>query len=313
MSPWIWITVAVGGPSVEALAALDAELEAFHAAWRPPDWASLDPDVLALHLDQLRDIDQRVRSTQPPSDWTESERSALRAGVGARMGAIDQTTTEAMRALLASGAWPTLSEHGPQACLNAWLLVQHADRDVAFQKEVLAVMRPLVAAEAYPARHLAYLEDRVAVNEDRPQTYGTQGRCGDDARWTPKAVVAPEALDARRAEVGLGPMADYQDRFDCAGHQAAGMNLLRAEDYPGCQAAFTALAQNKGTAAGRRSPLYNAACCASLGGDLDAGFDLIRRALADGWTDRAKLQTDPDLANLRADRRWQTLPLPTEP
>lgn len=49
----------------------------------------------------------------------------------------------------------------------AWLLVQHMDYDVAFQKEFLKYLKP--ETEEYK-----YLTDRVASNMGQKQVYGTQ-------------------------------------------------------------------------------------------------------------------------------------------
>ena len=49
--------------------------------------------------------------------------------------------------------------------------------------------------------------------EDRPQLYATQGRCVDTGVWEPREVIDEDEVDARRAEMGLEPLADYIARF----------------------------------------------------------------------------------------------------
>jgi 8-oxo-dGTP pyrophosphatase MutT (NUDIX family)/RNA:NAD 2'-phosphotransferase (TPT1/KptA family)/GNAT superfamily N-acetyltransferase len=55
----------------------------------------------------------------------------------------------------------------PKALHDAWLLVQHMDKDVAFQKEFLKHLKP-------GTQDFKYLTDRVAVNSGQPQQFGTQ-------------------------------------------------------------------------------------------------------------------------------------------
>ncbi len=55
----------------------------------------------------------------------------------------------------------------------------------------------------------------MAHNAGRAQTYGTQGRCVAPGDWRPFELVEPAALDARRASVGLEPIAEYEARFTC--------------------------------------------------------------------------------------------------
>jgi hypothetical protein len=53
--------------------------------------------------------------------------------------------------------------------------------------------------------------------------------------------------------------------------------------------------------------LYDRACCLSQAKQLDAAFDSLQRALTAGFDDDEQLNTDKDLANLRADARWVSL------
>jgi hypothetical protein len=53
------------------------------------------------------------------------------------------------------------------------------------------------------------LEDRVALGEGRPQTYGSQLRTDGNGPLYVPAIADPDHVDERRAAVGLPPMADY--------------------------------------------------------------------------------------------------------
>jgi hypothetical protein len=115
-----------------------------------------------------------------------------------------------MELLLATGHWPTKARVGPDAAQGAWLIAQHADTQLDVQRVALALLRVAVAeggAGASGARELAMLEDRVAVNEGRPQTYGTQIAEVADGKPVPWPCTEPERLDELRAGVGLEPLA----------------------------------------------------------------------------------------------------------
>jgi len=49
---------------------------------------------------------------------------------------------------------------------------------------------------------------------------------------------------------------------------------------------------------------YNAACCYSLAGELDASFTQLDHSIAGGYFDLNLLDHDTDLTNARADARW---------
>lgn len=125
---------------------------------------------------------------------------------------VDERNTARMRQIVAEIGWPTISKVGPQASQMAWLLVQHADRDRDFQRACLALMRAQPAGEV-DVSTIAYLEDRVRIGEGRPQLYGTQFHANEQGELEPFPIEDQEQVDARRAEVGLGTLAEYADQM----------------------------------------------------------------------------------------------------
>ena len=104
--------------------------------------------------------------------------------------------------------WFTISEFGLEGNQNAWLLVQHADHDPPFQRQVLTILEPLAAKGETNPKKYAYLYDRVASSFAEPkerklQRYGTQGMCSGPGTWEPLPVEDPDKLDERRAAIGL--------------------------------------------------------------------------------------------------------------
>lgn len=63
---------------------------------------------------------------------------------------------------------------GEQAATNFWLPIQHADNDVAFQQEMLTAMGKEIEKGSKDKAHYAMLEDRVNVNQNKPQRFGSQ-------------------------------------------------------------------------------------------------------------------------------------------
>jgi hypothetical protein len=90
-----------------------------------------------------------------------------------------------------------------------WLLVQHADADLGFPKQCLALLEPLVKIQEVSEINYAYLYDRVAVAEHRPQRWGTQ--FGSDGE--PQPIEDAANVDARRKAVGLGTMDEYRQKM----------------------------------------------------------------------------------------------------
>lgn len=117
---------------------------------------------------------------------------------------VDRKHTSRMKEIVARFGWPTVSKVGRKGTNAAWLLIQHADHDVKFQKECLTLMKSTPESEV-EKRNIAYLEDRVRVNTGKPQLYGTQfTKVGDN--FVPRNIENPEQVDERRIEVGLGTL-----------------------------------------------------------------------------------------------------------
>ena len=115
----------------------------------------------------------------------------------------DQANTAWLKGDLEAHGWPKVSTDGKDMADDAWLLVQHADHDVDFQRKVLAMLGALLPAREVSLHDYALLYDRVATHDGRPQRYGTQGLCIGAGQWQPNDVEDPANLDARRAAAGM--------------------------------------------------------------------------------------------------------------
>jgi hypothetical protein len=73
--------------------------------------------------------------------------------------------------------WPTAELVGEEAARAAWLIAQHADRQLDVQRRALQLMEQAVSAGSASPRELAFLRDRTLVNEGRQQA-GTGVRTG---------------------------------------------------------------------------------------------------------------------------------------
>jgi len=107
--------------------------------------------------------------------------------------------------------WPESRSWGESAANAAWLLVQHADTDLAFQRDILESLNSFRTSSDADKRRLAMLTDRVAVASGLDQVYGTQGRCSVDG-WQMFAVIDEANLDRRRAELGMSSIEEYKSQ-----------------------------------------------------------------------------------------------------
>jgi hypothetical protein len=93
---------------------------------------------------------------------------------------------------------------------HLWLLSQHADREPKFQKKMLSIFEKIAAKKIRNRKYYAYLYDRVQINQNCAQRYGTQGKCIGHRQWQPFLIENLARLNQRRVKVGLGKFAFYQ-------------------------------------------------------------------------------------------------------
>jgi hypothetical protein len=124
-----------------------------------------------------------------------------------RMESVHVKNAARLRELIGLHGWPAEDIAGPDGCGAAWLIAQHAVGEPQFQRSVLELMRASVAEGRSPAWHAAYLEDRIAMQEGRPQRYGSQWMDDPrDGRPRPWKLADPDRVTAFRASVGLAPL-----------------------------------------------------------------------------------------------------------
>lgn len=103
---------------------------------------------------------------------------------------------------------PHISVVGEDAASEFWLLVQHQDTHLDFQKRVLRDMKRAADEGEASKVNYAYLYDRVMVNEGKPQHWGTQITC-KNGKTVLDPVDNPAGLAQRREELQLMPLDKY--------------------------------------------------------------------------------------------------------
>jgi hypothetical protein len=131
----------------------------------------------------------------------------------AKLRNVDRKNLVRMKEIVDRSGWPGKTLVGSDGAQAAWLLVQHADSDVCFQKRCLALINAAVKKGEASPEQMAYLTDRVRVAEKKKQVYGTQFH-EVGGKQEPYPVEDEAGLDRRRKEVGMPPMAEYRKLID---------------------------------------------------------------------------------------------------
>jgi hypothetical protein len=154
-------------------------------------------DELRRELITMREEDSRVRAELMAAN-------ELGGAYVPRMEEVHTRNAARLRELIELHGWAAEDIAGKDGAEAAWIIVQHAIGEPEFQRRSLRRMQECADAGRIPAWHAAYLEDRIAMYEGRPQRFGTQWI--DDPRdghMRPWKLTDPDAVNELRAGVGL--------------------------------------------------------------------------------------------------------------
>lgn len=157
-------------------------------------------DALRAELIQMKEHDLQVRQRL-------LDEAKLGGFYVPEMEAVHRQNAARLREIIAEHGWPHQEIAGEDGAQAAWLIAQHAIGEPDFQRQTLVLLKKHAAEGKLPAWHAAYLEDRIAVQEGRPQRYGTQWI--DDIRdglARPFPLEDPDRVNEFRSSVGLSPL-----------------------------------------------------------------------------------------------------------
>jgi hypothetical protein len=156
---------------------------------------------LRAKLLEMQAEDLRTRS--------ELERTGeLFDGYAKRMEAIHVRNADALEAIIETHGWPGFSLVGPDGARAAWFVLQHSISRPGLMRKCLPLIRAASERQDVKAAYPAYLEDRIACFEGRPQRYGTQFDWDENGVLNPKPLEQAARVDEYRASVGLNPLAE---------------------------------------------------------------------------------------------------------
>jgi hypothetical protein len=113
-----------------------------------------------------------------------------------------------LREVVEMHGWPGHALVGARAASAAVRLVQHVNRDPAFRRRCLRLVREAAARGDLPWHHVAALTDALRVDAGRKQVYGTKFHEREGA-LVPLPIERPRSLAQRRAALGMPPLEVY--------------------------------------------------------------------------------------------------------
>lgn len=119
-----------------------------------------------------------------------------------------------VKEILSNHGWPEQAMIGDQGNITICNVLQHADQET--REQYIPMMKQAVLDKKLEARFLVRAEDRIATDKGELQIYGGQMKYYPQTKsFNVWPVYDPINIDKRRAEIGLGPIAEFlKSRFD---------------------------------------------------------------------------------------------------
>lgn len=125
---------------------------------------------------------------------------------------IDAENKDKLQEIFTKYGFPTKKMVGEDAMRGIFILIQHADNDIDWQKSQLPQIKKAVKDGDMDGQSYAYLYDRIRVNSGQKQLYGTQFVKVDPINKVIELAATEDLgnLDKRRMEIGMMPIETYK-------------------------------------------------------------------------------------------------------
>jgi len=131
------------------------------------------------------------------------ESGKLDEGYNKEMAEIHNRNVKTLNEIINKIGYPTVDKVGKEASEATWLIIQHSIGQPKFMKKCVKLLEIAVHQNKANSKNLAYLTDRIAVFENKPQLYGTQFDWDEKGELSPNLIDDLKKVNQRRKSIGL--------------------------------------------------------------------------------------------------------------
>lgn len=139
------------------------------------------------------------------------QRGELGEGYNEEMRALHNKNARVLNEIIDSIGYPTIAKVGKEGSEAAWLVIQHAIEQPEFMKKCAQLLQIAVQENEADPKSLAYLTDRIAVFEGKPQSYGTQFDWDENGNLSANAFDNLIEVNKRRKALGLNTIEEQTE------------------------------------------------------------------------------------------------------
>ncbi len=137
----------------------------------------------------------------------------LGQGYNGAMQALHNQNARHLDDIIDTIGYPTIDKVGEEASEAAWLVIQHSIAQPNFMRKCAKLLKEAVATKKANPINLAYLTDRIAAFEGRPQLYGTQFDWDENGELSPNAFDGLIKVNQRRKSIGLNTLEEQTSKM----------------------------------------------------------------------------------------------------
>jgi hypothetical protein len=169
---------------------------------------------IIAELNQIKKIDQEYAGIPPKELMDKYGAEKAWELFEKKRDSIGLINQEKIKNLYKEYGYLGYKQVGNTAAGDFWITIQHADNDVKFQQQILKALRREIKKGNADKSHYAMLEDRVNVNLNKSQRFGSQLTYNDYGQAIPKIGLTDSInVESLRKEFGLPTFKQYYNRM----------------------------------------------------------------------------------------------------
>ncbi|SFD84922.1 DUF6624 domain-containing protein [Flavobacterium phragmitis] len=152
----------------------------------------------------------------------------LSEGYNPEMEKLHNKNAKELEVIISQIGYPSIDKVGEEASQSAWIIIQHAIAQPDFMRKCAKELEKAVNENKADPINLAYLTDRIAVFEGKPQLYGTQFDWDENGEMSPNSFDDLTKVNERRKQIGFNTL---EEQIKIMRKRVKDENQLRPIDF----------------------------------------------------------------------------------
>lgn len=125
-----------------------------------------------------------------------------------KMRAVHERNAAYLKRVINRTGWPNREIAGDEGTNAAWLIAQHSVGELDFMIECLGHVEKEAEKNLIPKWHVAFLQDRVLILQEKEQIHGTQFGIDENGIFFSLPIADVTNVNERRKHVGLNSLTE---------------------------------------------------------------------------------------------------------